>query len=60
MKGDIYMADTQKLRKAIEDFKFHSRPSNSDRSSPCTVGDVEKVIVNISKVLQKFIEELEE
>ena len=54
------MADTQKLRKAIEDFKFYSRPSNSDRNSPCTVGDVEKVIDNISKVLQKFIEELEE
>jgi hypothetical protein len=60
MKGGTYMADTQKLRKAIEHFKFSSRPSNGDKSSPCTVGDIEKVVNNISKVLQKFVEELEE
>jgi hypothetical protein len=54
------MADTEKLRKAIEHFKFSSRPSNGDKSSPCTVGDIEKVVNNISKVLQKFVEELEE
>ncbi len=53
------MVDTDKLIKAVKHFAFYSTPSNGDHSAPCTVGDIHKVINNISKVLYTFIDELE-
>lgn len=51
--------DTAKLRKLIKDFKFYSTPSNAMQSNPCTVRDIQKVIDNIAKVLNGFVDELE-
>ncbi len=51
--------DTAKLRKLIQDFKFYTHPSASNYSSPCTVQDVRQVIDNVSKLLDAFVDELE-
>lgn len=51
--------DTTKLRKLIENFKFHTRPSDGVDSNPCTVGDINKVINNVADVLNGFVKELE-
>lgn len=51
--------DTAKLRKLIRDFKFYSAPSSAMQSNPCTVGDIQKVIDNIAKLLNGFVDELE-
>lgn len=51
--------DTQKLRRLIKDFKFHTRPSNGMSTAPCTVQDINKVIDNVAKVLTAFVDELE-
>ena len=51
--------DTAKLRKLIKNFKFYSPPGGL-QSNPCTVGDINKVIDNIAKVLNGFVDELEE
>ncbi|MDN0033280.1 hypothetical protein QVN85_10230 [Oscillibacter valericigenes] len=51
--------DTAKLRNAIRDFAFYSKPSNGDGSAQCTVRDINKVIENLTKVLTTFVDELE-
>ena len=52
--------DTAKLRKLVNEFKFHSMPNDGIQSNPCTVGDIQKVINNIAKVLNGFVDELEQ
>lgn len=51
--------DTAKLRKLIQNFKFHSTPSDAVLSHPCTVQDIRNVIDNVTKVLNAFVDELE-
>lgn len=51
--------DTAKLRKLISNFKFYSAPSDGVLSNPCTVQDIRKVINNVSKLLNAFVDELE-
>ncbi len=51
--------DITKLRKAVKNFSFYSSPSSANSSEPCTVGDVKKVIANVSKLFNTFIDELE-
>lgn len=63
-KGEINMEkkqiNTAKLRKLIKDFKFNSKPSDAIQSNPCTIRDINEVIDNVSKLLNKFVDELEE
>lgn len=54
------MVDTQKLRDLVYQFSFHSKPSSGNYSDPCTVQDINKVIKNLTDVLNGFIDELEE
>lgn len=54
------MPDTAKLRELVYHFSFYSNPSDGNPSSPCTVGDLNKVIKNVSDLLYAFIDELEE
>lgn len=51
--------NTAALRKAIKDFSFHSMPSSGNRSAPCTVGDIRKVVDNTAKLMTAFVDELE-
>lgn len=53
------MIDTNALRNAVETFSFYAKPSNGSSSEPCTVGDINKLITEISNVFNAFIEELE-
>ncbi len=53
------MVDTQKLRKAVSNFKHWSTPSNGSGSTPATVSDVNNVISNVAKLFNTFIDELE-
>ncbi|WP_297569039.1 hypothetical protein [uncultured Anaerovibrio sp.] len=53
------MVDIEKLRQAVKDYDFYSRPSNSGSSSPATVGDINKLIDRTVIVLNSFINELE-
>lgn len=52
--------DTAKLRKLISNFEFYTPPSDGVQSNPCTIGDIKKVIKNVAKVLNGFVDELEE
>lgn len=52
--------DTARLRKLIKNFKFYSGPNDTVQSNPCTVSDIRKVIDNVAKVLNGFVDELEE
>lgn len=52
--------DTEKLRNLVRNFQFYSKPSNGDSSAPCTVGDINKMISNLAKTLNGFIDELEQ
>lgn len=51
--------DTARLRKLIDNFKFHSHPSDGVQSNPCTIADINKVIDNLAKVLNGFVDELD-
>ena len=51
--------NTEKLRKAIQHYKFVSKPSNGNPSATCSIADVEKVIKNTAALFEQFIEELE-
>ena len=51
--------DTQKLRQAIRDFKFYSRPSSATLGTPADVDDINRVIDGVTKVLNAFVQELE-
>jgi hypothetical protein len=51
--------DIAKMRKAIKDFAFWSKPSSANDSTVCTVGDINKVITNMAKMMNKVIDELE-
>lgn len=53
------MADTQKLLGLINHFKYQASPSGSS-SKPATVGEINTLISEISKVLTAFVEELDE
>lgn len=53
------MVDTEKLRKAISNFEFYSKPSSGTGSDPCTVEDINKVIKNVANMLYTFVDELE-
>ncbi len=53
------MVDTQKLRKAVENFKFYSPPSSGCSSNPATVGDVRNVIDKTAKLFEELIIEIE-
>lgn len=53
------MPDIEKLRNLVYQFSFYSKPSNCNYSTPCTVGDLNKVIKNVSDLLYAFIDELE-
>ena len=49
----------QKLRDAVHQFQIHSAPASADSSAVCTVGDLKKVIGQLSDLLNVFIDELE-
>lgn len=51
--------DTAKLRKLVKDFKFYSSPNAGVQSDSCTISDINKVINNVAKMLNGFIDELE-
>lgn len=51
--------NTEKLRKAIQHYKFTTKPSNSNPNAACSVDDIEKVVKNTALLLEKFVEELE-
>lgn len=51
--------NTDLLRKAIHNFKFHSTPSNGDHSAPCSVRDIHKVVNNMAQLMNTFVDELE-
>ena len=51
--------NTEKLRKAIQHYKFASKPSNGNPSATCSIADVEKVIKNTAALFEQFVEELE-
>lgn len=51
--------DTAKLRALIRNFRFHTTPSDAVLSHPCTVQDIRNVIDNVSKLLNAFVDELE-
>ena len=53
------MADTQKLREAVQQFKFYSRPTSGIGNTPATVDDINNLINNIEKLMNTFIEEME-
>jgi hypothetical protein len=62
MKGENNMSssvNTNNLRKAIRDFQFYSTPSKANHSEPCTVGDIHKVINNMAKLMNTFVNEIE-
>ena len=52
--------DTEELRRAVYEFKFYSRPSSATGSDPATVKDINNVINNVAKLLNTFIQELEQ
>lgn len=52
--------DTEKLRRAVYEFQFYSRPSNATGSDPATVKDINNVINNVAKLLNTFIQEIEQ
>ena len=51
--------DISKLRQLIKEYKFYSKPSNGDHSSPCTVRDINKVIDNTANLFTQFLNEIE-
>lgn len=51
--------DVQRLRDAVRHFAFYSTPSNGNSSSPCTVDELKRVISNMEKLLNVFVDELE-
>ena len=51
--------NTDKLRKLVDNYVFHSKPSNGNQSDPCTIRDLNNVVRNTASVLMHFIEELE-
>lgn len=51
--------DTNTLKKAIRNFQFYSTPSNGNHSEPCTIGDIYKVINNVTKLMNTFVDEIE-
>lgn len=51
--------DTETLRQAIRHFERRSRPSNATHGVPATVDDVNRVIDEVAKVLNTFVQELE-
>jgi hypothetical protein len=53
------MVNTNKLKSAIDNFTFYSRPSSTSSNTPCTVGDVNKVINNLAELFNTFVDELE-
>lgn len=53
------MVDTDKLRKAVDSFAFSAKPSNRNLNRPCTAEELEKAINEIAKLMNKFINELE-
>ena len=53
------MVDTNKLRQAVINFAFYSRPSNCNDNHPATVRDINKLIDKTAIVLKQFIDELE-
>ena len=54
------MIDTERLRKAVDDFEFYSRPSSTNSNDPVTVQDINKLVKKTATVLRQFIEELEQ
>ncbi|WP_303839451.1 hypothetical protein [Selenomonas ruminantium] len=53
------MIDTDKLRQAVNTFVHQARPSDSNRQSPATIGDINKLIDRTATVLNQFIDEIE-
>lgn len=54
------MVDTQKLLKAIDTFKFNSKPSSGNSADLVTIKDVNNLIRETAIVLTKFVTELEQ
>jgi len=54
----MHNIDTEKLEKAVRDYKFKSRPSSSNSSDCCTVNDLRNVIACTAELFEKFITEL--
>jgi len=51
--------DTQRLRDAVASFRFYGKPSNASANEPCTNRDIWKIIDEVTKVLNVFIDEFE-
>lgn len=54
------MPDISILQTAVKSFAFNARPTSLNPDTPCTVEDINKLIREISKVLNVFIDELGE
>lgn len=55
----MHYVDTEKLRKAIKQFRYIARPSDATSSNPCTVHDLNEAIDAVARVLEVFVQELE-
>ncbi|MCI7130372.1 MAG: hypothetical protein MSA09_07415 [Lachnospiraceae bacterium] len=46
--------DKAAVEKAIKHFEFYARPSSANHSEPATVGDIKKLIEEISKLARSI------
>lgn len=53
------MTDVEKLRNAIKQFERRASPSNANGSSLCTNDDINKLIRELSHLLNIFVSELD-
>ena len=53
------MTDIEKLRNAIKQFEHRASPSNANGSSLCTNDDINKLIRELSRLLNIFVSELD-
>ena len=52
------MIDAKKLKREIASFVSSSRPTSADPSAPCSAGDLSRLIVNLGKLLNDLVNEL--
>ena len=53
------MVDVNTLKRAVQQYKFHSRPSSANQSTVATVGDINRLIDQTAKLMDQFVAELE-
>lgn len=52
--------DKEKIQAAIKHFKFAARPSNGNSSDPATVRDINNLIDQTSKLIEKVVKAMDE